>query len=636
VSEFTLLLKTEGLGMNDYSGCLCIFGLLAIAFLIWLVVRLSKPMGVPTQQIGKNRAPSPYRETVQRGTTRKNERFIEIIPGVQSSTPRVTLSYTFETGASSFVKDAQKYHEIEGKPVPPTTFMQYWPTFQAFNLEQKKWYLYWRSEIRQGRYPETDLSYIFVYVYELLCLVEIIDPAKAAEQIKIIWKAYRPQYPKLDHYFPDWGGDLVTAKVGITQGIAWWWELMTKDGIQPPAAIINVIIQKAVEDGKINELPYSVWAGLNLYHPQNKFYQRYNQDGAIDRGYLKSIYTIDRYFLSLKTPKGLLERYTPPKLYLQTKAGFTSAIVPDTYPKRISFGEARKFAGSSRLGNLLAAITKYTENILRKQNRFPARLSGFELEEKLHRVVDEAFAAPPEKKAEEPVRMSLDTGRIETLHQESEQVSEMLESKANEVAKPLYSDIAEVRSLWETLDLPARRLLLAIYAHKIEDISQVTADIIGAEISPFVLVDRINNPSIPLLGDRIISVENRKQVMIADDFIDEMELIAKENPLESMTVTSAEQPMSEAEDLWQRFLQQLSEDESDLLSQFVSSDSLSEAEIETFARSRGQMGNLLIDSISEKAIEQLGRTPFYPEDSCWFVEEEDLDVLREIVCVEGA
>lgn len=616
--------------------CLCVFGLIAIVFLIWLVMRLSKPKNATSRQIGNYGVTSSSKEVVQRGTPSTNERFIEVVPGVQSDTPRITLSYSFESGSSSFIKDARKYHGIEGEPVPPTPFMQYWPTFQSFSPEQKKWYFYWRSQVRQGRYPITDLSYIFVYIYELLCLVEISDPAKAAEQIRTVWRAYRSHYRKLDNYLPDWGGDLVTTKVGISQGIAWWWELMIKDGIQLPVAIINVIIQKAVEAGKINELPYSVWAGLNLYHPQNKFYQRYNQDGLIDRGYLQAIHAIDKYFSTLKSSKGLFERYTPPKLYPQTKTAFSSAIVPDSYQKQISFGDARNFVGSSRLGNLLAAITKYTENILRKQNRFSARLSGFELEEKLQRVIDEAFiTAQPEKKAEEPVRITLDIGRIEVLQQESERVSEMLEPETNETAKPLYSDIAQVRFLWEELDLPAKRLLLTVYTHKVEGISQVTANVIGAEISPFVLIDRINNLSLPLLGDRIISIENQKRIMIADDFVDEMELIAKDHPLETLEQAPAKQTSGETDDPWQRFLQQLSSDETSLLSQIVSTGSLSEEDIETFAREHSQMGNLLIDSISEKAIQQMGRTPFFPEDGCWFVEEEHLGILREIVHPEG-
>ena len=572
--------------------------------------------------------------TIHHGTDLINNRdFVQVDAGREVNTPRITLTYSIETSASRFIKDAQKYHKLEGKFVESVAFMQYWPTFQSFTEKQKKWYFYWRSEIRRGRYIKTDLSYIFVYIYELLCLVEISDPVKAATQIKTIWREYRPLYKELDRYLPDWGGDLMVAKVGIAQGTAWWWELVTKDGFTPPTIVINAIIQKAVDAGKLDDLPYTIWTMLNLYHPQNKFYQRYNQNGVIDREYLKAIYAVNEYLLSTKAHKGLLEKYVPPKLYPQTKQAFTSAIVPDSYPKQISFGEAHNYASSSRLGNLLAAITKYTENILRKQNHFAARLSGFELEEKLQQVLDATFTRPEEKKIVEPVRITLDTKRVEALKQESELVSNLLEP---EVVKTLYSDIAQVRTLWEKLDIRARWLLLAIYERKVRDASLVTADVIGSQISPFVLIDRINNISLPLLGDRIISMENHKQIMIADDFVDEMELIAKENPLESISLSSATPPTEEAEDPWERFLLQLSANESELLSLLVSAGSLEEDKIDEFARLRGQMGNLLIDSLNEKAIEQLGRTPFYPEDNKWFIEEEDLKVLREVAKAKGA
>ena len=77
-------------------------------------------------------------------------------------------------------------------------------------------------------------------------------------------------------------------------------------------------------------------------------------------------------------------------------------------------------------------------------------------------------------------------------------------------------------------------------------------------------------------------------------------------------------------------------EESGLLAQIATAGSLNEEDIEAYARLHGQMGNLLINSLNEKAIEQLERTPFYPEDGCWFVEEEDLGILREIVRAEGA
>lgn len=48
----------------------------------------------------------------------------------------------------------------------------------------------------------SDLSYIFVHVYEILNLVETPDPIQAAERIRILWLAYREKYPNLDRYLP--------------------------------------------------------------------------------------------------------------------------------------------------------------------------------------------------------------------------------------------------------------------------------------------------------------------------------------------------------------------------------------------------------------------------------------------------
>ena len=88
----------------------------------------------------------------------------------------------------------------------PAPFMHYWPTFSDMSPEQQRWYFYWRAQYRHGSSLPTDLSYLFVYTYELINLVEVADPMAAAGQLWVLWNKYRGQYPKLDHYLPDWGG----------------------------------------------------------------------------------------------------------------------------------------------------------------------------------------------------------------------------------------------------------------------------------------------------------------------------------------------------------------------------------------------------------------------------------------------
>jgi hypothetical protein len=72
-----------------------------------------------------------------------------------------------------------------------------------------------------------------------------------------------------------------------------------------------------------------------------------------------------------------------------------------------------------------------------------------------------------------------------------------------------------------------------------------------------------------------------------------------------------------------------------LVQQFAAVGSMSESEIAAFARERNQMGNLMIDSIGEKAIEHTGNNPLYSEGERLVFDEEALEQLRSILLVGG-
>ncbi len=78
------------------------------------------------------------------------------------------LGYNSPYSSSKFVKDMAKFENKDGKETVFVPFMQYWPSYDSMSKQQKDWYFYWRSQVRKGIYLNTDLSYIFVHVYELL------------------------------------------------------------------------------------------------------------------------------------------------------------------------------------------------------------------------------------------------------------------------------------------------------------------------------------------------------------------------------------------------------------------------------------------------------------------------------------
>ena len=103
-----------------------------------------------------------------------------------------------------FLQDAQKYYKKTCISADYVYFFSYRPMYRELSHEQLCWYLFWRSKIREGAYPKTGLSYIFLYLYEQINLSDVIGCAKVYENIVGIWKNYRGEFPRIDKYIAEW------------------------------------------------------------------------------------------------------------------------------------------------------------------------------------------------------------------------------------------------------------------------------------------------------------------------------------------------------------------------------------------------------------------------------------------------
>ena len=219
------------------QGC-CLVSLVLWPFQLLesLVNSLSSPNTTPRPQTTQRKKIAPA--NTKRVTSA--DRFVDVTPaGRQSYTPSIGVTITYENRGTSFVKEAQKLKGKKENFANHVPFKCYWPTYSDMNGSQQQWYFYWRSQARQNTFHPSDLSYIFVHVYEILNLVETPDPIQAAERIRILWLAYREKYPNLDRYLPDWGGDLLAVKVGGAQALAWWESILNVDGVDIPDSIVN-------------------------------------------------------------------------------------------------------------------------------------------------------------------------------------------------------------------------------------------------------------------------------------------------------------------------------------------------------------------------------------------------------------
>ncbi len=62
------------------------------------------------------------------------------------------------------------------------------PDYRSFNENQRRFYIYWRNRTRKGLYGETDSGYLWLYLCELINIVD--DPKTILDQLVGLYRAY--------------------------------------------------------------------------------------------------------------------------------------------------------------------------------------------------------------------------------------------------------------------------------------------------------------------------------------------------------------------------------------------------------------------------------------------------------------
>lgn len=83
-------------------------------------------------------------------------------------------------------------------------FSQYFPYYQMMGYEQLRTYFTWRSEVRKGNVADISLSYVFLYLYELLSNIGVNDPQDGLNQLMSFWRAFSEFNKSIDKYVLRW------------------------------------------------------------------------------------------------------------------------------------------------------------------------------------------------------------------------------------------------------------------------------------------------------------------------------------------------------------------------------------------------------------------------------------------------
>lgn len=426
-------------------------------------------------------------------------------------------TYSGYSSHDKFIKDMKKFEDKVGIKAPFVPFMQYWPTYDSMDRRQKAWYFYWRNEVRSGRYPDTDLSYIFVHIYEILSGCGWKEANVGYNQLIMLWEAYKERFPKLDNYLFDWTHD-------FAQLHNLYYSIPEGSDLRLPSqpALRDMLIERHREDKPLKLSFLLVDALCDYSIVGSKFYKDGNQ--MIMQDAIPRVVALADAALLKKKGKGILELYGPNRTRKQTYYAFQSAVCPHAN-ERIEIA-VRAYTSSQKLRTYINELVRYAENVLRELYGYRGRLRGVELDPETAALVRSFLKKEYSPKAEAPVpqkkvEINLDLAAIETLRAESNAVRDALEVTEEAITETrMLTDLNEVTGLINVLSGTATSFLYSLFTEKWSG---------TVDTNNKGYVEEINRCATQCLARELIVIENGFYI-VEDDYRDELEHIFTTNP----------------------------------------------------------------------------------------------------------
>ena len=122
---------------------------------------------------------------------------------------KMGIRIEFEPEAKIFYRQGKFMEDFEDDFDYRGQFARYFPTYQSMDDHQLRGYFSWRSKVRRGVIEKTQLSFAFVYIYELLNQIGVSSPKEGFHKLKNFRGAYGRIDSKIDFYVNLWLQDYV-------------------------------------------------------------------------------------------------------------------------------------------------------------------------------------------------------------------------------------------------------------------------------------------------------------------------------------------------------------------------------------------------------------------------------------------
>ena len=389
--------------------------------------------------------------------------------------------------AALFVKQGEYARDFEDSYGGNSVFTAYFPTYRRMNDRQLRTYFTWRGAVRRGEVRETSLSYVFVYIYEILNLIGFRGGADGIAALDGFVEKYRAIDGTIMRYVGRWRRDMA-----IYYGVP---EALSSDALSRAAQII-ACPEDADDDALISAL-----SALSSVDPQKSKLYKARPDET--RALICAIFRAFSRFCSEQRKTTLAERVIGRK----TKRAyviFPSAVFYDPHRREdFEFTDPsgriyRRHAGAwtvegypeiKRKSAELGAIVKSIDGVLRRRAGMEQTAGASGVLEKIARRVIAEYEEEARRK--EAAKVEFDFSKLSQIRRAADDTAKSLivdDEEPEEPEEPAKAEEAVVEcALTDEEKEVARRLLsgagAAKYARERGRMLSVIIDSINEKLS---------------------------------------------------------------------------------------------------------------------------------------------------------
>lgn len=103
-----------------------------------------------------------------------------------------------------FVLQGNYIKDLEDQYNRTISYNSYKPSYADMHNDQIRCYITWRTNLRKGVVYKVSLSYVVLYIFEMINNIGVIDPEDGFAKLAFLWHKYRNEDIRIDRYLVRW------------------------------------------------------------------------------------------------------------------------------------------------------------------------------------------------------------------------------------------------------------------------------------------------------------------------------------------------------------------------------------------------------------------------------------------------